>query len=173
VEDALFTSVSTAWRTDIAAAQASQAATLDRLATQRSRVRIVSQGGTLGDDTGSFPVTIRNQLDQAVVVRLAVTSTDPLRLRVEGPDDRIRIAPARSVSVEVALDAVTSGRLSFDAQLRTPRGAAYDDPVTLALDVRGFCQITFVIFGVAVALLVVAAGIRIFRRIRAARRMAS
>jgi len=176
IEDALFTSISTAWRADLAAAEASQGATLDRLSAQRSRVRIVSQGGTLGDDTGSFPVTIRNQLDQAVVVRLEVTSTDPLRLRVEGPDDRIRIAPARSVSAEVALDAVTSGRLSFDAQLRTPRGergAAYDDPVTLAVDVRGFGQITFVVFGVAVALLVIAAGIRIFRRIRAARQAAS
>jgi hypothetical protein len=171
--DALFTSISTAWRTDIAGAEASQAATLDRLTTQRGRVRIVSEGGTLGDDTGSFPVTIRNQLDQVVVVRLAVTSTDPLRLRVEGPDARIRIAPARSVSVEVALDAVTSGRLSFDAQLRTPRGNAYDDPVTLGLDVRGFGQITFVVFGFAVGLLVIAAGIRIVRRIRAARQAAS
>lgn len=174
IEDALLTSVSTAWRANVTAAEASQGATLDRLSAQRSRVRIVSQGGTLGDDTGSFPVTIRNQLDQPVVVRLAVTSTDPLRLRVEGPQDRIRIAPARSTSVEVALDAVTSGRLSFDAQLRTPlRGAAYDDPVTLAVDVRGFGQITFVVFGVAVALLVVAAAIRIFRRVRAARQAAS
>lgn len=173
IEDALFTSISTAWRSDVAAAEASQGATLDRLAAQRSRVRIVSQGGTLGDDTGSFPVTIRNQLDQAVVVRLAVTSTDPLRLRVEGPDGRIRIAPARSATRDVALDAVTSGRLSFDAQLRTPGGAAYDEPVTLALDVRGFGQITFVVFGVAVGLLVIAAGIRIFRRVRAARQAAA
>ena len=73
----------------------------------------------------------------------------------------------------MALDAVTSGRLSFDAQLLTPQGAAYDDPVTLALDVRGFGQITFVVFGVAVGLLVIAAGIRIFRRIRAARQAAA
>ena len=29
----------------------------------------------------------------------------------------------------------------------TPHGAAYDDPVTLAVDVRGFGQITFVVFG--------------------------
>jgi hypothetical protein len=170
IEDALFTSVSTAWRSDVGAAEASQGATLDRLSTQRSRVRIVSKGGTLGDDRGSFPVTIRNQLDQPVVVRLAVTSTDPLRLRVTGPEDRIRIAPARSVSVEVDLDAVTGGRLSFDAQLRTPRGASYSEPVTLAVDVRAFGQITFVVFGVAVALLVLAAAIRVTRRIRAARR---
>lgn len=170
IEDALFTSVSTAWRSDVGAAEAAQAATLDRLAAQRSRVRIVSEGGILGDDSGSFPVTIRNQLDQAVAVRLAATSTDPLRLRVSGPEDRIRIAPSRSVSVEVQLNAVTSGQLSFDAQLLTPKGAAYNEPVTLAVDVRGFGQITFVVFGAAVALLVLAAAIRVIRRIRAARR---
>jgi hypothetical protein len=169
IADALFTSVSTAWRSDVGAAEAAQAATLDRLAAQRSRVRIVSEGGTLGDDSGSFPVTVRNQLDQAVVVRLAVASTDPLRLRVKGPDDRIRVASSRSVSVEVELNAVTSGRLSFDAQLRTPKGAAYNEPVTLAVDVRELGRITFVVFGAAVALLVLAAAIRVIRRIRAAR----
>lgn len=170
IDDALFTSVSTAWRADPLAAEASQGATLDRLSSQRSRVRIVSQGGTLGDDSGSFPVTIRNQLDQAVRVRLGVTSTDPLRLRVDGPREIIRIAPDGSWSGEVALDAATSGQLSFDAQLLTPRGAAYSDPVTVAVDVRGFGQITFVVFGAAVALLVLAAAIRIVRRIRSARR---
>ncbi len=172
IEDALFTSVSTSWRSDTAAAEAAQGATLDRLASQRSRVRIVSKGGTLGDSSGTFPVTIRNQLDQKVVVRVAVTSTDPLRLIVKGPEDRIRIAASRSVSVGVALDAVTSGRLSFDAQLRTPKGAAYNEPVNVAVDVRGFGQITFVIFGVAVALLVLAAAIRLFRRYRASRQAA-
>ena len=171
IEDSLFTSVSTAWRADPLAAVASQGATLDRLSSLRGRVRIVSQGGTLGDDSGSFPVTLRNQLDQAVVVRLGVTSTDPLRLRVEVPDERIKIAPGRSVSAEVALDAATSGRLSFDAQLLTPRGVAYDDPVAVTVDVRGFGQITFVVFGAAVALLMMAAGIRIFRRVRTARRV--
>jgi hypothetical protein len=173
IGNSLFTSVSTAWRADPPAAEASQAATLDQLASSRSKVRIVSRGGTLGDDSGSFPVTLRNQLDQKVVVTLKVTSTDPLRLRVNGPDDRIKILPDRSVSVEVQLDAATSGRLSFDAQLRTPRGAAYDDPVTVAVDVKGFGRITFVVFGAAVALLILAAGIRIFRRIRSARRAAA
>jgi hypothetical protein len=108
-----------------------------------------------------------------VVVRLRVSSTDSLRLRVEAPDDRIRIAAQRSELVAVQLDAVTTGRLTFDAQLLTPRGAAYDDPVTVPVDVRGFGQITLVVFGVAVGLLLIAAAIRVARRIRAARRRAA
>ncbi len=170
IEDQLFTSVGTAWRADPAAAEAAQDATLAQLRTTRGRVRIVSQGGTLADDRGSYPVSLRNQLDQPVVVRLAVTSTDQLRLRVDGPGEPIRIAAQGSETVNVELDAVTSGRMSFDAQLRTPGGAAYSDPVTVTVDVRGFGQITLVVFGVAVGLLVLAAAIRIARRVRNARR---
>ena len=170
IEDDLFDSVSTAWRGEPQAAATSQQLVLDELQALRNRVRIVSQGGTLADDRGSFPVTIRNQLDQPVVVRLAVSSTDPLRLRVDGPDETIRIPAEGSDSQEVELDAVTSGRLSFNAQLQTPGGADYDDPVTMLVDVRGFGRITLLVFGAAVALLVVAAGLRIFRRIRRAQR---
>lgn len=170
IEDALFSSLSTAWRADPEAAVASQQVTLDRLAAQRSRVRILSGGGTLSDDRGSFPVSLRNQLDQTVVVRLAVTSADPLRLRVEGPTEPIRVEPDESVSVPIELDAVTSGRLSFDAQLQTRHERPYDDPKTFTVDVRGFGQITLLVFGAAVALVILAAAIRIGRRIRSARR---
>jgi hypothetical protein len=114
-------------------------------------------------------VTVRNQLDQAVVVRLALTSADPLRLRVDGPADPIRVEPDETVSIDVELDAVTSGRLSFDAQLQTPRGKPYDDPVTVTVDVQGFGSIALLVFGVAAALMVVAAAIRIGRRVRSAR----
>lgn len=173
IEDDLFTSISTAWRTDRVAAEEAQDATVDHLSDLRSKVRIVSRGGTLADDRGSFPVTVRNQLDQAVVVTLDVTSTDPLRLRVTGPDDRIRVAAEGSESRQVELDAVTSGRLSFEAQLKTPRGLPYDDPVTVSVDVRGFGRITLVVFGAAAGLLIIAAGLRIVRRIRNARRNAT
>jgi hypothetical protein len=173
IEDDLFTSLSTAWRGDPEAAEASQDKTIANLQTMRNRVRIVSQGGTLANDRGAFPMTLRNELDQSVVVQLHVTSTDPLRLRVDGPTNNIRIGPEQSYSTTVNLDAVTSGRLSFDAQLRTPKGADYSDPVTVVVDVRGFGRITLVIFGAAVGLLVIAAGLRVFRRIRNARRGAS
>jgi hypothetical protein len=173
IEDELFTSVSTAWRSDPAAAETAQQATLDRLSSLRGGVRILSGGGTLADDRGSFPVTLRNELDQRVVVRLAVTTTDQLRLRVTGPDEEIKIGPDRSRSMQVDLDAVTSGRLSFEAQLETPGGAPYSEPVTIAVDVRGYGQVTLLVFGAAVALLILAAGIRLFRRIRAARRGAT
>ena len=167
IENAIYTSLSTAWRADHAAAASSQNATIDLLATERSRVRIVSRGGTLSDDRGLLPVTIRNQLDQAVVVRLSATSADPLRLRVQVPDESIRVAADGVESVSVALDAVTSGRLTIEAQILTPNGRVYSEPVQLDVDVRAYGQVALLVFGAAAALMVLAAIVRVSRRIRA------
>jgi hypothetical protein len=169
IEEAIYTSLSTAWRTDHQAAALSQGATINRLASQRSRVSIVSRGGTLSDDRGLLPVTIRNQLDQPVVVRLSVVSADPLRLRVKVPDESIRVAASGVESVSVALDAVTSGRLTVDAQILTPKGQVYSDPVQLDVDVRAYGQVALIVFGAAAALMVLAAIVRITRRLRARR----
>ena len=170
IRDSLLTSLSTAWRADHEAAATSQQATIVRLQSQRGKVRIVSRGGTLSDDRGLLPVTVRNQLDQTVVVRLGVESTDPLRLRAEAPDERIKI-PAEGVkSVSIQLDAVTSGRLTIDAQILTPHGHAYSEPVQLPVDVRAYGHVALIVFGAAAALMVLAAFVRIGRRIRAARR---
>lgn len=166
IQDALLTSVSTAWRADHPAAETSLDGTIERLMTQRARVRVVSRGGTLSDDRGDLPVTIRNQLDQTVVVKLSVTSDDPLRLRVETPPDRVRIKAQGLESVSISLDAVTSGRLGVQAQILTPDSVPYSDPVHLAIDVRAYGQVALIVFGAAAALMLIAGVIRTVRRFR-------
>ena len=166
IQDALLTSVSTAWRADHEAAETSLDATIERLTSQRAKVRVVSRGGTLSDDRGDLPVTIRNQLDQRVVVKLAVTSDDPLRLRVDTPPDRVRIAPQGLESVSISLDAVTSGRLGLQAQILTPDSVPYSEPVALTIDVRAYGQVALIVFGAAAALMLIAGVIRTFRRFR-------
>jgi hypothetical protein len=170
IEEALLTSFSTAWRSDHEAAFASQTATIERLDTQSGKVRIVSRGGTLSDDRGLLPVTVRNQLDQAVDVRLNVESVDPLRLRAEAPDDTIRIAAQSGHTFNIQLDAVTSGRLGLNVQLLTPHRHPYSDPVELTVDVRAYGHVALMVFGAAVALMVLAAAVRLFRRFRSAHR---
>ncbi|MEO8330648.1 MAG: DUF6049 family protein, partial [Candidatus Nanopelagicales bacterium] len=138
-----------------------------------SRVRILFRGATLSDDRGLLPVSIRNQLDQPVVVRLGVESTDPLRLQAEVPDQRIKIAAEGSETVTIQLDAVTSGRLTVDAQILTPRGHQYSEPVQLPVDVRAYGHVALIVFGAAAALMALAGMVRIGRRIKASRRPAS
>jgi len=166
IEDALFSSLSTAWRADHEGAIASQGATIEQLTTLRSKVRIISGGGTLSDDSGPLPVSIRNQLDQAVRVRLSVEPVDPLRLRARVPDETTRIDAQDSVSISVRLDAVVSGQAPVEAQILTPNGNPYSDPVILDVDVRGYGRVALLVFGAAAALMVIAAGVRITRRIR-------
>jgi len=166
IEDALFSSISTAWRANHEEAETSQNATGDRLTTLRSRVRIVSRGGTLSDDSGQLPVTIRNQLDQAVRIRLGVVPADPLRLRASVPDETTRIGPQDLESIPVELDAVASGQTPVEAQILTPNGNPYSEPVELDVDVRGYGRVALLVFGVAAVLMVIAAGVRITRRIR-------
>ena len=166
IEDALFSSISTAWRANHEEAETSQDATVDRLTTLRSRVRIVSRGGTLSDDSGQLPVAISNQLDQAVRIRLGVVPADPLRLRASVPDETTRIGPQGRESIPVELDAVASGPTPVDAQILTPNGNPYSEPVELNVDVRGYGRVALLVFGVAAVLMVIAAGVRITRRIR-------
>jgi len=170
IEEALLTSLSTAWRSDHEAAITSQAATIERLDIQRGRVRIVSEGGTLSDDRGLLPVTVRNQLDQPVVIRLGVESVDPLRLRADLPIDRIRIDAQAAVSRSIQLDAVTSGRFALNAQILTPGGNAYSEPVSLNVDVRAYGRVALIVFGSAAVLIFLAAAVRLARRTGAAHR---
>lgn len=173
IEDSLFTSLSTAWRADHEAAAESLNATVDRLTTQRAKVRVVSGGGTLSDDRGDLPVTVRNQLDQAVVVKLQVTSDDPYRLRVGTAPQRLRIKAQGLDSASVSLDAVTSGRLGIQAQLLTPGGTPYSEPVHVSVDVRAYGRVALLVFGAVAALMLTAGLIRIGRRIRRSRQASS
>lgn len=172
-EQALLGSLSTAWRPTPDVTVDQLADTVDRLTADRGKVRIVSRGATLSAESATLPVTVRNQLDQAVKVRLAVTSQDALRLRVSVPDELLLIEAGGTQSVSVELDAVTSGRLSVAATLLTPRGLPYAAPVSIPIDVRAYGQVALIVFGLAAGLLVLAAAVRIGRRIRSSRRTAS
>ena len=169
IEDALFSSISTAWRADHEAAIDSQDATIERLDTQRGKVRIVSRGGTLSDDRGLLPVTIRNQLDQPVAYGL-----------VWSRPTRCAYVPMHLLTIRIDAQAVNSsasnstrwpaGDLLLNAQILTPDGNAYSEPVSLNVDVRGYGRVALLVFGVAAVLMVIAAGVRIARRTGAAHR---
>lgn len=169
MNQSLLASVSSSWRYVPEVAQVRLDATTADLDAARGKVRIVTRHATLSAQSAPLPVTIRNQLDQPVRVRLDVVSADPLRLRVTGPTELLTIKAGSSLSVSVQLDAVTTGRSDVVATLRTRAGDMYSAPVTLPVDVRAYGRVALIVFGLAAALLVLAAGRRIVRRIRGAR----
>lgn len=166
---ALYSSLSTSWRHHVPAGLQLLADTTDALDKQRAQVRIVSRGGTLTSTSGPFPVTVVNDLDQAVSVGLDVRSADPLRLRITAPDE-VRVPAGARVSVNARVEATTSGDLAATAQLLTPQlQVAYSAPVELPVHVRAYGQVAVLVFGGAAALLMLAAGVRLVRRVRASR----
>lgn len=164
VRGAVLGSLSTAWRDDQGGGLTTLTAASQNLQREMAKVRIVSRGGTVTSNRGTLPLTVVNELDQPVQVGLSVTASDPLRLQIDAPNS-VRIAPGGRVSVNASVDATTSGNLSAQAQLVTTNGRPYSDPVRIDVRVRAYGQVALIVFGAAAALLVVAALVRIARRI--------
>jgi hypothetical protein len=136
----------------------------------RDQVQVLPGSYTFGSKSGTIPVTVSNDLAQAVTVDIGLTASPP-RLRV-GTIDRVRIAAQSKVQVEVPATAIANGPVVMRAVLRTPSGNQYGEAVQLRVQVTQFGTVALVITGVAAAVLFGTAGFRLFRRAAAARRTA-
>jgi hypothetical protein len=166
---ALYASLSTAWLgtpDDATTWLDDAAATLD---DQQSKVRLLTAStATLSSQKGTIPLTVANDLTQAVVVGLQVTSQDPLRVRVTAPA-LVRVAPQHKQSVDVQVEAVTTGTIPVVAQLTNRVNRPFGAPQRFTVQVRAYGQVAVLVFGTAVALLILAALLRIGRRVVGAR----
>ena len=90
----------------------------DHLVTLRSRVRVQPGSFTFGSRSGRIPLTLVNDLPQAVVVVLRLEPQTP-RLRLDPPLAPQVIGPNRKVQVEVPATAVAGGPVVVEATLHT------------------------------------------------------
>lgn len=134
----------------------------------RDQVQVLPGSYTFGSKSGTIPVTVSNDLTQAVTVDIGLTASPP-RLRV-GAIDEVRIEPQSKVQVEVPATAVANGPVVIRAVLRTPTGNQYGQAVQLRVQVTQFGTVALVITGVAAAVLFATAGFRLFRRAASTRR---
>jgi hypothetical protein len=134
----------------------------------RDQVQVLPGSYTFGSKSGTIPVTVSNNLSQAVTVDIGLTASPP-RLRV-GAIDPVRINAESKVQVEVPATAVANGPVVIRAVLRTPTGNQYGQAVQLRVQVTQFGTVALVITGVAAAVLFATAGFRLFRRAASARR---
>ena len=159
---------STWWR----GRDASRANRLDRekltLEESRESVRVQPGNFTFSSRSGTIPVTIANELTQPVQVQLRLDAQTP-RLRIK-PVEPLTIGPQSKLQVPVPASAVAGGPVIVDAQLRTLGGAPYGQPVPLRITITQYGTVALYITGVAAAVLFLAAGVRVLRRILAARR---
>jgi hypothetical protein len=126
---------------------------------------------TLASRRGTIPITISNGLDQAVRVRLRVAADSA---RITAPDTAVHTVDARrNVTESVTAVVNQAGLFPVTAQLLTPDGRPYGQPVQLRLRSTAYGELALGITGGALAVLLIAVVVRLFRRGARARRAAA
>lgn len=138
------------------------------LADLRAEVRVQPANFTFSSHRGTIPLTVANGLRQEVVVDLRLDPQTP-RLRL-APTEPLRIGPRQKVQVEVPATAVAAGTVIVDASLYTTGGTPYGQPVPLQVTITEYGTVALYITVVAAVVLFLMAGLRVLRRVLAARR---
>lgn len=166
---AMLRTESAAFRAQRAAGTALLDAVTANLDRDRSKVRVLSRGTvTLSGANGQVPITVANDLDQAVVVRVRLTPVSTVKLRVEQPGE-IRLGPRKKETVEVAARAAAGGTVPVEVTLLTQTGAQYDEPVTIQVRSTAYSRVGLAIVGLATVALLALVAARLVRRVRRVR----
>jgi hypothetical protein len=174
LDDATLRAESAAWRDNLSAGLALRQEVADDLTTKRGAVSISSSRRliTLASRRGTIPITISNDLDQAVVVQLQVSAVSSARLVAQVTPPQT-IAPGRKVTQEVKAVVNQAGLFPIKAQLLTPDGKPYGPAVTLRLRSTAYGQLALGITAGALGALFIAVIVRLIRRGRGRRSTAT
>jgi hypothetical protein len=131
-----------------------------------AQVRItVSSRVTLGGKAGDVPVSVRNNLPQAVTVqvRARVSAEDQVTI---APYKRLVTVPGKSqVPVRIPVRAAAAGSKTLTLWLATPEGAALPGhPTSLTVTATHFGTLAIIIISVALVVFVLSAAARAIRR---------
>jgi hypothetical protein len=167
LDDALDRAESVAWRTKTSAG--SQQTLLDDVASRANRLLggvtiAVSGQVTLTSRDGKVPITVRNTLSQPVTVDIALSAADRTKLAAASPR-RFVIQPGAKQRVLLPAKTQRAGTFRVNLTVTTPDGR----PIAIApltVHSTAYGTITLVITLVALGVLVLALGRRLFMRIR-------
>ncbi len=122
----------------------------------------MSEPVTLTGSTGTMRLTVENTLDQPVNVGVRL---DDSEARLSSGETDVRQVPGnQAIQIAILVEARTSGRFVARAGLVDVSGDPFGEPVDLAVRSTQYGRVALGITGVAAAVLVVAAGLRITRR---------
>lgn len=165
----LLSTISAGWADSPVGWQAAIRAFTDASATLRDSVKIVKTSSiTLWADRASLPVTISNDLNQAVTVYVTVRPLTPL-LKVENSFVAITVEPRSQRKAQIPVQSLSNGTVQLEVSLHRSSGISVGDTTYVSTVVQAGWE-TPVTIGFAIAVvLVFAAGIvrTIVRRRRA------
>ncbi len=168
-DEALLRGVSSAWR-GTAGGTGYLAVVSQGVANGLQQISVVvPEQLRLSSNSGRFPVEVSNALAVPVQVRLAFASSNPDRLEVS--DSELVEVPAGSkAQVDVEATATANGRVPVTVTLQTPDGERFGVPHRFEVVATNYDTLSWIIVGGAAALLFIAAGFRVVRRIRRSRK---
>jgi Family of unknown function (DUF6049) len=170
---ALLRAESAAWRGNDAGGRAYAGSVVTRLSALEEQVHLLPSGPiTLTARSGRIPVTVVNDLDQQVTVRVQVTADPAVRMSLTQPAPVVLDARS-STTLDISADATTNGAVLVHAQLATLDGQSLGSGQTIPVQVTGFGAVAALLVGAALVLLCVALVVRIVRAIRTGRRPGS
>ncbi|MGN6332902.1 MAG: DUF6049 family protein [Motilibacteraceae bacterium] len=159
--------VSAALRTDLRRGRALLDQTRSALAARIDAVRILPASATLGSSAADIPVTVVNDLDQPVTVKVAFFSGSPrLTVRPPGP---VTVAPGSKARVLVPVTARANGVVDIGARLLTPAGEPLGDAVAVRVRIAQYGLAGVLVTAGAALLLFLGAAHNIYRRVRGRR----
>ncbi len=169
LERVLLGAASTAWRDDPAAGRRLRLTAAKTVHGLASKVRITSGGEVaLASRASTIAVSVANGLSQPVRVQLALRSNEA---QLVARDTEVRrIDGGHQIQLEVRVRATSAGVFPVFASLRTPEGKPYGAPVKLLVHSTRYGALAIGITAGAFAVLVLAAAVRLTRRLKAARR---
>jgi Family of unknown function (DUF6049) len=136
-----------------------------QLAGQVSAVTVTGPAFVaMSSSSGRFPLTITNGLDVTVTVKIFV---NPLNKALKiGPISALSLGPGQSRDIRVATSADGSGLTQVRARLSTINDRRFGHPFDFNVRATQIGVAIWIAMGVVLALLLVTAGRRIYRRAR-------
>lgn len=165
---ALFATVSSAWRNNRSAGRSYAVQATDRISADIDQVSVIGRDlVTLSSTRGTIPLTVSNELDQAIRVRPVLRPRVGSRLSVTNPK-MITIGAGRKQTVRVPAEAASNGITQVDVQLLDAAGRPFGDTTQLRVNVTSFGKVGLIVLIAAGGVLFGAAIVKNVRRFRRA-----
>jgi len=151
------------WRSDPATGQQLADQALADVTRQLQQITIEGPDFvTLSSDSGRFPITITNGLDEPVRVGVRITADDDSLAFDE--IEPVELRRGDSTTFTVRTSAADVGVVAVTARLTTPEGRAFGQPATFSLRTSVVGVVVWVALGTAAALVALAIARRLRRR---------
>ncbi|WP_169949059.1 hypothetical protein [Microbispora sp. H11081] len=161
---------SASWRGDGKRAASFAAQVQKAIDARIGDVSVLDTPRAVAGSNGQVPVSVANNLDKDIQIKIQVTSGSKSRLAIEAPDGvyvtpTTRILAGRSQLVNVpVIVRDEGGDASISVQLLTDEDEKYGSAVRVVVRATGYTGIALVIVGAAVVIMLAAVVMRILRR---------